>query len=160
MSTEDESGNPWDSSPKSEAEAVESEVLHADLRAFLEKLRFSRVSLEVEWLAELRDPGVYLEAAMPNRGLFLFSVCGTLRGHSVRQALVDGAAMIVSAAGPAEAHRVAQRNLEQSLDLARALVQGRPEVASPASGVSTEGRVRGKEEDGAVGALELTKILH
>jgi hypothetical protein len=110
----------FDTSPKSEAEAIHQLKVETTLAAMAAALRNTRHSLTLEQLAMIKDAKPVFEAELPEidgirHGVFLFSVSGTIDGKAVHRHLLAGHAIQVSARNQVEAGKLAAAGLSDTI---------------------------------------------
>lgn len=145
--------NPFDTSPKSEREAVRNLAAQAGLEGMVAALQRGRKWITLDTLAQMPDAHVVLEGELPEilgerLGLFLFSVSGTVEGSKYERCLVGGDAILVSAANLAEARQTAQMGLNESIQHAEryafAQAMGVEPISIENAGISIDSEIRPK----------------
>ena len=119
----EESVNPFDSSPRTEAEAVHDFKVTAALVAMTQALNNTRRSVRMQDLAEMKFLHAVFEGELPEvdgirHGVFLYSVSGVHNGNRVDRVLLDGHCIQVSAENRREAEKLAQAGLNDTITAA------------------------------------------
>lgn len=118
--------NPFDTSPKSEAEAIMADDVQRQCMEFQAKLQISRGSITLQELVDAKWARVHLEGELPpvqgvNHGLFFYSVDGQyggINGAKFEQCLLGGDAILVSGENRIVAGKIAQEGLLYTIEQA------------------------------------------
>lgn len=113
--------NPFDTSPRTEAEAIEQLRVQAALEGMAMALQKSRPWITLEMLSQMTAVQAHLEGELPEldgkrHGIYLFSLSGTVDGHKVERVLLGGHCIIISADNPAAARAIAQEGLQDTIE--------------------------------------------
>jgi len=141
--------NPFDTSPQSEAEAFRERKVRAALAGMADALRKGRRWVTLQQLCEMPDAVAVIEGELPEidgvrEGVFLCSFSGTLGGQKMERVLIGGDCMLVSAASPAEAWRIAQEGLDETRKLAQTYAFAQDLGIEPNQGVQIAAELRPK----------------
>lgn len=142
----EESINPADTSPRTEAEAAHDFKVTSCLAAMANALRNTRQSVRMQDICDMHFAHTEFEAELPEidgirHGVFLYSVSGTLNGQKVRRVLLDGHCIQVSAKNRAEAERLSQQGLQDTINEAHAFAFMEAQGIDPTehnAGISTD----------------------
>jgi len=118
--------NPFDTSPKTEAEAIMADEVQRQCMEFQAKLQISRGSITLQELVDAKWARVHLEGELPpvqgvNHGLYFYSIDGQrggINGEKFNQCLLGGDAILVSAENRIAAGKIAQEGLLYSIEQA------------------------------------------
>lgn len=120
-----EDQNPFDTSPKSEAEAIAADEVQRACMRFAAQLQVSRGWLTLQQLCDADWARVHFEGELPpvngvNHGMFFFSIDGQHgnKGAKFERCLLGDSLMVVSAANRAEASKLAQAGLVDTVEAA------------------------------------------
>lgn len=126
--TEDDKpdANPFDTSPKTEAEAIMADEVQRQCMEFQAKLQISRGSITLQELVDAKWARVHLEGELPpvqgvNHGLYFYTVDGQrggINGEKFERCLLGGDAILVSAESRVAAGRIAQEGLLYTIEQA------------------------------------------
>lgn len=141
--------NPFDSSPQTEAEAVREQKVRAALAGMADALKKGRQWITLQQLCEMPDAMAVIEGELPEidgvrEGVFLCSISGTLGGQKMERVLIGGDCMLVSAASPDEAWRLAQEGLDETRKLAQSYAFAQDLGLEPNQGVQIATELRPK----------------
>lgn len=145
--------NPFDTSPKSEAEAIAADEVQRECMRFAAGLQVSRGWLTLQQLCDAGWARVHFEGELPpvqgvNHGVFFFSIDGKHRdGSKFERCLLVDSLMVVSGANRAEASKVAQAGLLDTIAAANqhAFAQEMGVDLTPANpGISLDTELRPK----------------
>lgn len=123
LGTDEPDANPFDSSPKSELEAVHDMKVQAVLQGMAAALQKARKFITIRDLMDMQRCQPELEGRAPpvddiDHGIYLFSISGVLNKRKVNRALIGGDVIIVSAATDREAYQIATDGLRDTVRLA------------------------------------------
>lgn len=118
--------NPFDTSPKTEVEAIMADEVQRQCMEFQAKLQISRGSITLQDLVDAKWARVHLEGELPpvqgvNHGLYFYTIDGQhggINGEKFERCLLGGDAILVSAENRIVAGKIAQEGLLYSIEQA------------------------------------------
>lgn len=118
--------NPFDTSPKTEAEAIMADEVQRQCMEFQARLQISRGAITLQELVDAKWARVHLEGELPpvlgvNHGLYFYSIDGQrggINGAKFEQCLLGGDAILVSAENRIAAGNMAQEGLLYTIEQA------------------------------------------
>lgn len=116
--------NPFDTSPKTPQEAQHAMKVEAAIQGMVRALRKHRGRVTLQIAAYSKNVRVNLDGELPRidgirHGMFFFSVCGEYQGKKWGPCLIDEDCMLISAASPADARRIAREGLHDTIEAAQ-----------------------------------------
>ncbi len=144
--------NPFDTTPKTEAEAIHDLKVQATLNAMSQALANTRPWLTLQQLCDMADVRPVFEAELPvidgrREGVFLFSIGGMLARKKIERALMGGHCILISAANLAEASRIAAEGLADTIRHAKEYAFADSmgvDPVNPNAGIVTSAEIRPK----------------
>lgn len=110
----------FDTTPETEQDAVHEMKVRAALKGMTDALQRYRGYISIEQLMAMTNVRPELEGELPEidgirHGMFIFTVSGKYQGRTVTRCLLGGDVILISAASPHEARRIAAEGLQDTI---------------------------------------------
>ena len=143
--------NPFDTSPSTPQEAMHAMKVEAAIQGMMRALRKHRGKVTLQIVADSKNVHVNLDGELPRidgirHGMFFFSLCGECQGKKWGPCIIGEDCMLISAASPADARKIAREGLHDTIEIAQRHAFEK-ELTIPVArnaGVAIDSEIRGR----------------